>query len=161
MRIFLDANNLFSAAKTDGAMRGFIATLRDSGHILVLDAYVLDEARRNLEAKFPAALEPFEVILSKLEIAAKVAGPLREDIAPALPWKDRPVLAAAIHLRCQVLLSAVTMQLSPAALMVVGISSLRNPYVGGNGMNPTRLGIRASDRANAPRLCLPLRACPS
>jgi hypothetical protein len=56
---------------------------------------------------------------------------------------------------------AVTMQLSPAALMVVGNSSLRKPYAGGNGMSPTRLGICASDRANAPRLCLSLRACPS
>jgi hypothetical protein len=53
--------------------------------------------------------------------------------------------------------SAVTMQLSPAALMVVGRSSLGHPYVGGNGMSPTRLGICASDRANAPRLYLPLR----
>jgi hypothetical protein len=57
--------------------------------------------------------------------------------------------------------SAVTMQLSPAAFMVVGNSSLGQPHVGGNGMSPTRLGICASDRSNAPRLCLPLRACPS
>jgi hypothetical protein len=35
--------------------------------------------------------------------------------------------------------------------------SLRHPYVGGNGMSLTRLGICAGDRANAPRLCLPLR----
>ena len=49
MRIFLDANILFSAAKSAGAVRGFLADLRTSGHMLVADAYVVGEARRNSE----------------------------------------------------------------------------------------------------------------
>jgi predicted nucleic acid-binding protein len=105
MRIFLDANILFSAAKSQGVMRGFLATLRQRGHPLVVDAFVLDEARRNLEAKFPGALGDFEAMLPTLEIAAKVAPPLPAELVPGLPWKDRPVLAAAIFLRCQILLT--------------------------------------------------------
>ncbi len=105
MRIFLDANILFSAAKTDGAIREFMASLRSGGHTLVVDAYVLDEARRNLEAKFPASLGNLDAMLPNLEICAKVGPALQEDVASTLLWKDRPVLAAAIHLRCHILLT--------------------------------------------------------
>jgi hypothetical protein len=41
-------------------MRGFLEVLKSSGHTPVADAYVLEEARRNLEAKFPASLRDFE-----------------------------------------------------------------------------------------------------
>ncbi len=48
MRIFLDANILFSAARADGAVRQLLALCEDRGHELWADAYVLEEARRNL-----------------------------------------------------------------------------------------------------------------
>jgi hypothetical protein len=38
---------------------------------------------------------------------------------------------------------------------------LIHPHVGGNGRGPPGSGVLARDRANAPRLCLSLRACPS
>jgi hypothetical protein len=40
MRIFLDANLLFSAGKADGAIRRFIRLLQKNGHTLVADSYV-------------------------------------------------------------------------------------------------------------------------
>ena len=105
MRIFLDANILFSAGKSAGAMRGFLETLKSSGHTLVADAYVVEEARRNLEAKFPAALKDFECLLNQLESAATLRCFLPPGLVPELPEKDRPVLAAAIQRRCDVLLT--------------------------------------------------------
>jgi predicted nucleic acid-binding protein len=105
MRIFLDANVLFSTGKSGGAVRAFLAHLRSAGHTLVADGYVTGEARRNLEAKFPAALKDFDELMQRVEASATVSGPLRADLAPELPEKDRPVLAAAIHHRCQVLLT--------------------------------------------------------
>lgn len=105
MRIFLDANILFSAGKSAGAMRTFLGTLESGGHWLVADAYVLEEARRNLEAKFAASLEDFEILLSRLESSATLRGFLSIEPAPELPEKDRPVLAAAIRARCGVLLT--------------------------------------------------------
>ena len=105
MRIFLDANILFSAGKSTGAMRGFLEALKSSGHTLVADVYVLAEARRNLEAKFPASLKDFEVLLKQLESSATLRGFLPTEIAPELPEKDRPVLAAAIQSRCHILLT--------------------------------------------------------
>ena len=105
MRIFLDANILFSAGKNAGAMRGFLEVLHSSGHTLVADAYVVEEARRNLEAKFPASLKGFELVLHPLESSATLRCFLPPDLAPELPEKDRPVLAAAIQRRCDVLLT--------------------------------------------------------
>jgi predicted nucleic acid-binding protein len=105
MRVFLDANILFSAAKRAGAMRGFLAQMRSSGHTLVADAYVTSEARRNIEVKFPHAMGDFESLLSKLEVFAGVCVPLPPALALELPEKDRPVLAAALQHGCQVLVT--------------------------------------------------------
>lgn len=105
MRVFLDANVLFSAGKSDGAMCAFLLQLKSSGHMLVADGYVVGEARRNLEAKFPAAMKDFEDLMKQVEASAGTCGSLPADIAPELPEKDRPVLAASIHHRCGILLT--------------------------------------------------------
>jgi predicted nucleic acid-binding protein len=105
MRIFLDANILFSAGKSSGAVRAFLVQLKSSGHVLVADGYVVGEARRNLEAKFPTALKELEDLMKQVEASAKTCGPLLPEITPNLPAKDRPVLAASIHHQCQVLLT--------------------------------------------------------
>ena len=105
MRIFLDANILFSAGKSDGALRALLLKLSASGHVLVADGYVVGEARRSLEAKFPSAQAFFEALVKHVEASDKVSNPMRLEIAPGLPEKDRPVLAAAIRHRCQVLLT--------------------------------------------------------
>lgn len=105
MRIFLDANILFSAAKSDGAVRGFLGGLKSGDHVLVADAYVVGEARRNIEIKFPAALGDFESLLAQVELPTGVYGALPCEIAPELPEKDRPVLAAAIQHRCEILVT--------------------------------------------------------
>jgi len=65
----------------------------------------LEEARRNLEAKFPAAVPDLDVLLGQLESSLAPRCFLPAEIAPELPEKDRPVLAAAIHRRCHVLLT--------------------------------------------------------
>ena len=105
MRVFLDANVLFSAAKSSGAVRQFLHKLKSLGHTLVADGYVTSEAGRNLEAKFPAAMEDFGKVLESVETSATASKPLGTEVAPGLPEKDRPVLAAAIQHRCQVLLT--------------------------------------------------------
>jgi hypothetical protein len=63
MRVFLDANILFSAAKSSGAIRQLVDQIPIRGHECVADEYVIAEARRNLEQKFPAALPDFESLL--------------------------------------------------------------------------------------------------
>ena len=51
VRIFLDANVLFSAAKSDGFVSRLLDFLMAEGHVLCADGYVAEEARRNLAAK--------------------------------------------------------------------------------------------------------------
>ena len=105
MRVFLDANILFSAAKSDGAVREFVYLLLQRGHDCYVDDYVVIEARRNLSAKDPSALNPLEALLKRLRIStAQAPGPeLR--LVNWLPEKDRAVLAAAIRLRCDALVT--------------------------------------------------------
>ena len=50
-RVFLDANILFSAAKSDGAVRALLGLLLDRRHECCADAYVVAAARRNLVNK--------------------------------------------------------------------------------------------------------------
>lgn len=105
MRIFLDANILFSAAKSDGAVRLLLNLLRKAGHECCVDGYVTEEARRNLAAKAPGSLEDLEALLPRLRTeAAQHADAALEATLP-LPEKDRPVLAAAIRHGCAALVT--------------------------------------------------------
>jgi hypothetical protein len=70
MRIFLDANVLFSAAKTDGAVRRLLGLLVDAGHECWADAYVVEEARRNLMAKAPSRASVLDSLLARMHVAA-------------------------------------------------------------------------------------------
>lgn len=106
MRVFLDANILFSAAKSDGAVRALLRLLLDRGHQCCADDYVLAEARRNLQAKGAEAVDVLDALMPHLRLAA--VSPVASVPADALSWlpeKDRPVLAAVIRLRCDVLVT--------------------------------------------------------
>ena len=104
MRVFLDANILFSAAKSDGAIRALLSILARGGAVLCVDAYVVEEARRNLAAKAPGSMTVLEDLLRTAEtVPMAVHSP---DLSSyGLPEKDRPVLAAAIRGRCGILLT--------------------------------------------------------
>jgi hypothetical protein len=105
MRVFLDANILFSAAKTDGAVRQLLRLLSEQGHECCADAYVLAEARRNLDAKGPQALAVLEALLPHLHVAPALPAGAPAALVDWLPEKDRPVLAAAIRLGCDALVT--------------------------------------------------------
>jgi hypothetical protein len=105
MRIFLDANILFSAAKSDGAVRRLLAWLAETGHECWADGYVAEEARRNLVAKAPAGVPMLDTVLARIHLAAAHPHPAAFESTLALPEKDRPVLAAAVRLECQALVT--------------------------------------------------------
>jgi len=105
LRIFLDANILFSAAKSDGAVRALLLLLQDLGHECCADPYVIAEAQRNLARKGAGATAALDDLLGRIEIL-----PLRPMSGPNtqlewLPEKDRPVLGAAIAARCDALVT--------------------------------------------------------
>jgi predicted nucleic acid-binding protein len=105
MRIFLDANVLFSAAKSDGAIRRLLTALREAGHECWVDGFVIKEARRNLALKASNAGPALVRILARLHTAKIAPIDPALDAALPLPPKDRPVLAAAIRLRCGALVT--------------------------------------------------------
>ncbi len=108
LRIFLDANVLFSTARASGAMRQMLSALKSQGHTLVADEYVCIEARRNLAIKAGAtALQDLETILADVQLggAKQIMKPVHAQAAQWLPEKDRPVLLAAIALRCDALVT--------------------------------------------------------
>lgn len=105
VRVFLDANVLFSAAKSDGAVRRLLNDLVARGHVLCADGYVAEEARRNLTAKAPQALLILASLLDQLEVAPLQADPQAAAALTALPEKDRPVVSAAVRMRCDALVT--------------------------------------------------------
>ena len=104
MRIFLDANILFSAAKSDGAIKDLLTLLEQAGHQCTANSYVIEEARRNLWAKAPDRISALEELLSRMTASGQRVDPGLEASLP-LPAKDRPVLAAAIHQGCDALVT--------------------------------------------------------
>lgn len=106
MRIFLDANILFSAAKSNGAVRQLLRDLHADGYTLVADEYVATEARRNIAAKSAGdAVAYLQALLSQIEVSGVQHTAMARTSADWLPEKDRPVLLSAIALKCDALVT--------------------------------------------------------
>ncbi len=81
MRIFLDANILFSGARRGSRLRALLDLL--IAHCeCVTNAYAVEEARRNLELKDPARVREFQALVTELPVAVEP--------------KDIPILGGAI-----------------------------------------------------------------
>lgn len=127
MRVFLDANILFSAAKTAGAVRALVRRLLDHGHACWVDAYVVAEARRNLVNKGPQAVHFLDALLGRLQVAPAVAGAVAVPELDWLPPKDRPVLAAAIRLGCDALVTGDRQHFGSAYGQKIGGVMIHSP----------------------------------
>ena len=127
MRVFLDANILFSAAKSDGAVRQLFNLLADAGHECWVDEYVVIEARRNLGAKYPDALAALEALLKRTRISPAQAPGVELTLVNWLPEKDRPVLAAAMRLHCDVLVTGDQKHFGAAYGKVIGRVAIHSP----------------------------------
>ena len=94
LRLFLDANVLFTAAHNPSGKAAFLFDAANLGHWRLLSsAYTIEEARRNIAAKYPQCSERFEVLVSEVTIASQPAK--SQSPAIALPEKDLPVFLAA------------------------------------------------------------------
>jgi predicted nucleic acid-binding protein len=93
VRLFLDANVLFTAARTPIGKAALIIGWGGEGYWqVVTSAYASEEARRNLEQKAPASLPQLVDLLRNIEI---VVPSLTAPCPDNLPLKDRPIFQAA------------------------------------------------------------------
>lgn len=100
MRIFLDANILFSGALPQSRMRAFLDFLCRECECIT-NVYAVEEARRNLERKFPAALRQLEPLVKKCELIPAV----KTDLKVSLALKDLPILGGAVAGQAKYLLT--------------------------------------------------------
>ncbi len=94
MKLFLDANVLFTAAHNTRGKASLILELgRQGAWTLATSRYAAEEARRNLQKKLPEAVDNLTALLRGVELA-----PHRSEAAfpPALVEKDRPIFQAAV-----------------------------------------------------------------
>ena len=110
MRLYLDANVIFSAAhREEGRSQDLVALAGRGLCKLITSAHALEEARRNLylksagfELRLAAALAQTTVVA---EAPASVVEWAREQ---GLPLKDAPILAAAVHAKADLLVTGDT-----------------------------------------------------
>ncbi len=100
-RVFLDANVLFSVAYTPASRLRTLWSLRDVE--LITSLYAAEEARRNLRAHRPSAVQDLEDLLAQIRLVAGVPADIPGGIE--LPEKDLPIIVAAAAARCTHLLT--------------------------------------------------------
>ncbi len=91
MRVFLDANILFSASMPKSRI-GFLVRIAKQKATLLTNLYAAEEARRNLEFKSATSLPSFEQLLKECELVSERIAPIIIELA----LKDVPILGGAI-----------------------------------------------------------------
>jgi len=100
VKIFLDANVLFSGGHISSNLRKLIEYLSEF-HDLVTSDYAYTEARRNILSKRPLWLEGFQRMMSAIQVVSSIDADVEVQIAA----KDRPILATAIRESCNILMT--------------------------------------------------------
>lgn len=100
IRVFLDANILFSAAWREDSGISVLWSRRDV--TLVTSSYALEEAQRNILSKRPAASSRLAQLVRQVELSSAM---MTVSSDYGLPSKDVPILEAAAASHCSVLLT--------------------------------------------------------
>jgi predicted nucleic acid-binding protein len=99
MKLFLDANIIFTAAYSeDGLSRGLFRMAAAGRCVLITSAFAHEEAVRNIEKKAPDRLTDLIMLMEQVDIVPEPHPQwvLRAERLP-LVSKDAPVLAAAFQ----------------------------------------------------------------
>ncbi|SRR5690606_2143200 len=95
MRVFLDANVLFSASNPESNLARLVALAKERAAVVTSD-FAREEAVRNVSVKRPAWASGLERALLGVEVVPSVLFPLPVEITE----KDAPILCAAIRSGC-------------------------------------------------------------
>ncbi|MDJ0731201.1 MAG: PIN domain-containing protein [Crocosphaera sp.] len=101
MKVFLDANILFSSSVEQSRIRKLVNIIQNNG-TCITNSYAIEEAKRNITAKKFGSMEQLEfLLLEKITINNS----LILDLPVTLREKDIPILAGAIAVQCTHLLT--------------------------------------------------------
>ena len=93
MRVFLDANVLFTAAHNPRGKAAFVIELGATGHFLLFTSGIArDEAQRNIVLKYPDRLPNLKSLLKKIAVTPT---DLSASFPKELPAKDAVIFQAA------------------------------------------------------------------
>ena len=98
MRLFLDANVIFTAAHNPAGRSAALFDLARRGVCaLSTSPHAAAEAQRNLQVKYPRTLPALKALMSQVETVSEASpADVAWAIEQGLPLKDAPVLAAAL-----------------------------------------------------------------
>ena len=107
MKLFLDANVIFSAAhREEGRSQDLVALARSGCCELVTSTHALEEARRNLQFKSSRFEQRLAAALAQITVVAEAPADLVEWAKQqSLPLQDAPILAAAVHVKADLLVT--------------------------------------------------------
>lgn len=106
MRVFLDANILFTAAHNPNGKAAFVIELGGCGHFqLMTSEYAREEAYRNLSAKYPLCVPNLETMMRLVAITLTNPG---APCPASLAAKDCAIFQAAATCRATHLLTGDT-----------------------------------------------------
>jgi predicted nucleic acid-binding protein len=92
-RLFLDANVLFTAAHNPRGKSAMLFDALESKRWTLLGSeFTIEEARRNIAAKYPQCLDRLDALIRRTTV---VPQPHPSKVSIHLPEKDRPVYQAA------------------------------------------------------------------
>jgi rRNA-processing protein FCF1 len=100
MKVFLDANILFSASDQKCNIARFVRFLNEKGVAFTSD-YAAAEAHRNIASKRPQWMSGYDAIMENVQLCPGIDRPVSVPIADA----DHPILATAIREGCTYLVT--------------------------------------------------------
>ncbi len=100
MKIFLDANILFSGSVSESKIAKLIGIIRQYGECAT-NLYAIEEARKNIERKKYGSIQGLESLLADITVGNELV----LDVPVKLKSKDIPILGGAIALSCTHLLT--------------------------------------------------------
>lgn len=97
--LFLDANVLFSAARSGDGRAASLMRLAEMGRCeLLTSPHALEEARRNIGVKHPDSVGALENLVYRVRLVPEAdIGAHEEGLSFGLPPKDAPILGAALR----------------------------------------------------------------
>ncbi|GAB4224627.1 MAG: PIN domain-containing protein [Stanieria sp.] len=100
MKVFLDANILFSGSVAESRIAKLLVVIRKHGNC-VTNSYAVEEARKNIELKKFGSLQGLQLLLENVTVSNQ----LLLNLPVELKAKDIPILGGAIAQKCTHLLT--------------------------------------------------------